>query len=45
LVQNSNALVAAINSAVPGSNVALTVSSGAGAPHTVPVTLGSVTAS
>jgi len=45
LVQNSDALVAAINSAVPGSNVTLTVSSGAGAPRTVPVTLGSVTAS
>ena len=44
-VQNSDALVAAINSATPGGNVTLTVSSGAGAPHTVPVTLGSVTAS
>jgi putative serine protease PepD len=45
LVENSDALVAAVNSAVPGSNVTLTVSSGAGAPRTVPVTLGSVTAS
>ena len=45
LIENSDALVAAINSAVPGSNVTLTVSSGAGAPRQVPVTLGSVTAS
>ncbi|MDT7658601.1 MAG: putative serine protease PepD, partial [Pseudonocardiales bacterium] len=45
LVENSDGLVAAINSADPGSNVTLTVTSGAGAPHTVPVTLGSVPAS
>ncbi|HEX4358107.1 MAG TPA: trypsin-like peptidase domain-containing protein [Pseudonocardia sp.] len=45
LIENSDALVAAINSAVPGSNVTLTVASGAGAPRQVPVTLGSVTAS
>jgi putative serine protease PepD len=45
LVENSDALVAAINSAVPGSNVTLTVSAGAGAPRQVPVTLGSVPAS
>ncbi|MDT7625167.1 MAG: putative serine protease PepD, partial [Pseudonocardiales bacterium] len=45
LVENSDGLVAAINSANPGSNVTLTVTSGAGAPHTVPVTLGSVPAS
>jgi putative serine protease PepD len=45
LIENSDGLVAAINSANPGSNVTLTVASGAGAPHTVPVTLGSVPAS
>jgi putative serine protease PepD len=45
LIENSDGLVASINSANPGSNVTLTVTSGAGAPHTVPVTLGSVPAS
>jgi putative serine protease PepD len=45
LLESSDALVAAINSSVPGSTVNLTVKSGAGAQHTVPVTLGSVPAS
>ncbi|HWN33915.1 MAG TPA: trypsin-like peptidase domain-containing protein [Pseudonocardia sp.] len=45
LIENSDALVAAINSSVPGSNITLTVASGAGAPRQMPVTLGSVTAS
>jgi len=45
LIENSDALVAAINSSVPGSNITLTVASGAGAARQVPVTLGSVTAS
>jgi putative serine protease PepD len=44
LIENSDALVAAINSAAPNSTVNLMVSSGAAAPRTVPVTLGSVTA-
>ncbi|WP_051580971.1 S1C family serine protease [Pseudonocardia acaciae] len=43
-VGDADALVAAINSATPGSNVTLTVTSGAGEPRTVPVTLGSVPA-
>jgi putative serine protease PepD len=45
LIENSDALVAAINSRAPNTAVPLTVSSGAGAPHTVQATLGSVTAS
>ncbi len=44
LVQSSDELVAAVNSASPGSSVALTVSSGGAAPHPVQVTLGSVPA-
>jgi putative serine protease PepD len=43
-VEDANALVAAINSRAPNSTVPLTVSTGAGAPRSVPVTLGSVTA-
>ena len=44
MITDSTALVAAINSAAPGSTVPLTVTSGAGAPRTVSATLGSVTA-
>ncbi len=44
LIQGSEELVAAINSANPGSSVNLTVSSGGTAPRTVPVTLGSIPA-
>jgi putative serine protease PepD len=44
LIEDSNALVAAINSAPPKSTVTLTVTSGAGAAHPVNVTLGSVDA-
>jgi putative serine protease PepD len=45
LIDDSDALVATINSQAPSSTVELTVRSGAGAPRTVPVTLGSVTVS
>jgi putative serine protease PepD len=45
LIENSEALVAAINSQAPNTSVTLTVASGAGAPRTVPVTLDGVTAS
>jgi putative serine protease PepD len=45
LIENSDALVAAINSQAPNTSVTLTVTSGAGAPRTVAVTLGGVTAS
>lgn len=44
LVRNSDELVAAVNSADPGSTVNLTVSRGGGAPHTVAVTLASTPA-
>jgi putative serine protease PepD len=44
LVQDSDELVAAVNSANPGSSVALSVSSGGAAPRQVQVTLGSVPA-
>jgi putative serine protease PepD len=44
LVQDSDDLVAAVNSANPGSSVALAVSSGGAAPRQVQVTLGSVPA-
>jgi putative serine protease PepD len=44
VVQDSDELVAAVNSASPGSTVALTVSSGGAAPRPVAVTLGSVPA-
>jgi putative serine protease PepD len=43
-IADADALVAAINSATPGSKVTLTVTSGAGAPRSVDVTLGSVPA-
>jgi putative serine protease PepD len=45
LIQDADALSAAINSQAPNTPVTLTVTSGAGAPRNVPVTLGSVTAS
>jgi putative serine protease PepD len=45
LIDDSDALVATINSQAPNSTVQLTIRSGAGAPRTVPVTLGSVTVS
>ena len=44
LVQDSDELVAAVNSANPGTSVALTVSSGGAAARQVQVTLGSVPA-
>jgi putative serine protease PepD len=44
LVQDSDELVAAVNSANPGTSVALSVSSGGAAPRQVQVTLGSVPA-
>ncbi|MCD2189051.1 S1C family serine protease [Actinomycetospora soli] len=40
-IEDANALVAAVQSSPPGQVVTLTVSSGGGAPRTVPVTLGS----
>ena len=43
-VESADSLVAAVNSAAPGSNVTLTVSNGSGVSRQVPVTLGSVTA-
>jgi putative serine protease PepD len=43
-LQDSDELVAAVNSASPGSSVALTVSSGGATPRPVQVTLGSVPA-
>jgi putative serine protease PepD len=45
LIQDSDALVAAINSAPPKSAVTLTVTSGAGKSHPVNLILGSVDAS
>ena len=42
LIQDADSLSAAINSAPPNSPVTLAVSSGAGAPRAVPVTLGSI---
>jgi putative serine protease PepD len=45
LLDGADALVAAINSAVPGSTVQLTVRSGDNHPRVVPVTLDSVPAS